>query len=175
MTLDELSKLTILKYPDPRLRTPCAPVTAFDDELAALARRMLELMKAAPGVGLAAPQVGEARRLFVMNLTGKPEDDQVFVNPEIEPLDGHKQAEEGCLSLPEVFVNVRRFARCRIRARDLAGELIEREAEELEARVWQHEADHLDGRLIIDKMSPSERIANKKLLKELEEQFARGK
>lgn len=175
VTAKELQSLVILKYPDPRLRKRCEPVTEFDEALRALAARMLELMKAAPGVGLAAPQVGVLRRMFVMNQTGEAKDDLVFVNPTIHDLSGAKEAEEGCLSLPEVFINVRRGLRCRIAAFDLDGEPFERSGEDLEARVWQHETDHLDGRLIVDKMGPTDRIANRKVLKELEQQFKGGR
>lgn len=174
MIARELEKLTILKYPDPRLRKKCAPVTEFDESLAALAARMLELMKAAPGVGLAAPQVGVLKRFFVANLTGEPGADQVYVNPEILDREGAHEAEEGCLSLPDIYVTVRRARKCRIRAQTLSGAPIDRVAEELEARVWQHEVDHLDGRLIIDKMGPSDQIATRKLLKSLEAQYAGG-
>jgi peptide deformylase len=164
----ELEKLSIVHYPDPCLRRVCEPVTEFDGEVAALARRMLELMHAGRGIGLAAPQVGVLKRLFVMNRTGEPEDDLIFVNPEIRDLHGSREAEEGCLSLPEIYVQVRRAARCRIIAQDLNGEPIEREGEDLLCRVWQHETDHLNGILILDRMGPSDKIATKKRLKELE-------
>jgi peptide deformylase len=171
VTATELQNLTIIKYPDPRLRQPCEPVVDFD-EARALAQRMLELMKAAPGVGLAAPQVGVPLRMFVMSMPDDTSGDKVFVNPTIHDVSGAKEAEEGCLSLPDIFVNVRRGLRCRITARTLDNQPIECNAEELEARVWQHEIDHLDGRLIIDKMGPGDRIATRKALRELEQQFA---
>ncbi len=174
MTAKELQSLKILKYPDPRLRKPCEPVVDFD-EARVLAERMLELMKAAPGVGLAAPQVGVLRRMFVVSMPDEESSDKVFVNPTIHNVSGAKEAEEGCLSLPDIFVNVRRGLRCRIIARTLDNQPIECDAEELEARVWQHETDHLDGRLIIDKMGPGDRIATRKALRELEQQFADGR
>jgi peptide deformylase len=164
----ELQELTIVHYPDPCLRKVCEPVTEFDDELAALAARMLELMHAGHGIGLAAPQVGLLKRMFVMNSTGEPTDDAVFVNPEIRDMHGSREAEEGCLSLPEIYVQVRRAARCRIVAQDLNGQPIELEGEDLQCRVWQHETDHLNGILILDRMGPSDRIATRKRLKELE-------
>lgn len=170
MTVD-LAELRILIYPDPRLRQVCKPVTRFDDDLAALADRMLELMHEAKGVGLAAAQVGVPLRLFVMNATGEPGDDLVLVNPELHDRQKTREAEEGCLSLPEVRVQVRRALRCRLTARNTAGDHLEAEAEDLAARVWQHEVDHLDGRLIIDRMSPSDAIATKKLLHDLEEKY----
>lgn len=166
--VSDLHKLTVVHYPDPCLRRVCAPVTEFDDRLAALAARMLELMHAGRGVGLAAPQVGVLKRLFVMNVSGRPEDDLVFVNPEIRDMHGSQEAEEGCLSIPQVYVRVRRAARCRIVAQDLKGRHVELTGQDALCRVWQHETDHLNGILILDRMGPSDQIATKKRLKELE-------
>ena len=166
-----LDKLTVIHYPDPRLRKPCAPVTRFDADLAAFATRMLELMHAGRGVGLAAPQVGVLKRMFVMNHTDDPKDDMVLINPEIRDMHGSREAEEGCLSLPEVYVHVRRASRCRVVAQDVRGEPFEREGEDLLGRIWQHETDHLNGILILDRMGPSERIATKKRLTELEAEY----
>ena len=164
----ELQKLTVIKYPDPRLAKICEPVTHFDGDLAALARRMLELMHTGRGIGLAGPQVGALKRIFVMNATGEEEDDMIFVNPEIRDMHGSREAEEGCLSLPELYVRVRRAPRCRIVAQNVYGEPLELEGEDLLCRVWQHETDHLNGILILDRMGPSDKIATKKRLKELE-------
>jgi peptide deformylase len=167
----EILPNTIVRYPDPRLRTRCEPIETFDGELAGLARRMLEIMKKGDGVGLAGPQVGVCRRIFVCNPTGKPEDDQVFVNPELSDLTGSEEGDEGCLSLPEVRVRVRRARRCRMKAFDLNGQPIDRLGEDLVARIWQHETDHLDGGLIIDRMDGTDKIANKKLLAQLEADY----
>lgn len=164
----DLNKLEILVYPDPRLRKRCAPVEEFNGRLAALAAKMIEMMRAARGVGLAAPQVGVLLRMFVANTTGKPDDDRVFVNPVIVEPEGAKEASEGCLSLPDVEVQVRRALRCRVRAYDLSGRPFECAGEELPARVWQHETDHLDGVLILDRMGPADKIATRKRLRELE-------
>lgn len=163
--------LSIVHYPDPRLRDTCAPVTGFGDELRAVADRMLDIMHELNGVGLAAPQVGLNYRLFTMNLTGRPEDDLVFVNPEIHDCEGSAEEEEGCLSLPGINVRVRRAMRCRLTAQDLDGNPIEVIAKDLPARCWQHETDHLNGVLIIDRMGPADRIATKKALKSLEETY----
>ncbi len=162
------SKLRIICYPDPRLRKACKPVEKFNADLAALAGRMLELMRAEQGIGLAAPQVGLQVSMFVCNVTGDPKDDRVFVNPKLTELSGEMDSQEGCLSIPDVTVTVRRAERCRISAKDLAGKPVELEGAELIARCWQHEIDHLNGRLIIDAMSESDRIANRRVLKELE-------
>lgn len=166
-----VDSLRILHYPDPRLRKKARPVERFDAELEALTRRMFELMYAAKGVGLAAPQVGVALRVFVMNPTAKPEDERVICNPKIR--DGHSpaEAEEGCLSLPGIHVQVRRPASCRLLAQDVSGNPIEEEGSDLLCRIWQHETDHLDGVLILDKMSPADEIATRKTLRALEAEF----
>lgn len=163
----------IVLYPDPILRRKCAPVEAIDDSLAALAERMLKLMHEGHGVGLAGPQVGVPRRLFVANPTGEAGDDRIYVNPVLEDLVGADEAEEGCLSIPEVRGVIRRARKCRIRAVDPSGQPIEEEAEGLLARIWQHETDHLDGRLIIDLMRSADQIANKRQLSWLEDKHRR--
>lgn len=170
MAADRLPNRIVL-YPDSRLRQKCAPVREFGEPLAALARRMIELMHANKGVGLAGPQVGVCERIFVCNPTGEPGDDRVFINPELSDLTGAVEGEEGCLSIPEVRVMVRRAKKCRIRGQDVAGEPVEAVAEDLLARIWQHETDHLDGRLIIDRMNPADKLANKKPLAQLEADF----
>lgn len=168
----ELETLTIIKYPDPRLRKICEPVERFDDALRALAARMVELMNRAEGIGLAAPQVGVLKQLFVCAVIGKPSEYLVFVNPTLADLDGPTEsAEEGCLSIPDVNVTIRRPIKCRIDALDLEGNPVAYEASELMARCWQHECDHLNGRLIVDRMSPADRVANRRALKRLESRF----
>jgi peptide deformylase len=167
----ELSTLRILHYPDPRLRTPCQTVTDFSPQLAALAARMLEMMKAAKGVGLAAPQVGAMLRMFVMNTTPEPENARIYVNPVIRNPAGTTEAEEGCLSIPNVNAQIRRASRCTLTAQDLQGRTVELEGADLTARVWQHETDHLNGVLILDRMGPGDKIAARKALKSLEDAF----
>jgi peptide deformylase len=170
----DASKLRILHYPDPRLRQRAQPVSAFDESLKALVERMYALMGADKGVGLAATQLGVAQRLVVMNATGQPGDQRVLVNPVIHEPHGSFEAEEGCLSLPGVNVQIRRAQRCRVVAQDLDGNPVEIEAQDLLARVCQHEIDHLNGVLIIDRMGPSDRIAARKTLRALEEQSRSG-
>lgn len=167
----ELDKLQIIHYPDPRLRVQCEPITTFDEHLKALADHMLEIMKAGNGVGLAAPQLGLPVRMFVMNHTGEDKDAQVFVNPEIHDPRGNAEREEGCLCVPGVYVQVRRATHCRIVAQDLNGKSVELEGENMLCRVWQHETDHLNGILILDRMGPSDRIATRKQLRELQEAY----
>ena len=171
MTGSKIPALTIIRYPDPRLRRACAPVETFNDDLKSLAGRMLELMKQADGIGLAAPQVGVLRRLFVCDVPGTTGGPIAFANPVLTDLQGEDAAEEGCLSIPEVTVTVKRATRCRIEALDLDGQPITLEGVDLAARCWQHECDHLDGRLIVDRMSEADRIANRRALKRLESRF----
>ena len=122
--------------------------------------------------GLAASQVGMLWRIFVMNATGEEKDNLVFVNPVLSQQDGLAEAEEGCLSLPGINVSVRRARRCRIDAQDLKGNPITFEDDDLLCRCWQHEVDHLNGVLLIDRMGPTDRIATRKTLKGLEEGYA---
>ena len=163
----KLDKLRIVTYPDPILKKTCIEITDFGPRLKALADRMLELMLGAKGVGLAAPQVGILARMFVCNVTGEPDDNLVCFNPTFAELSGAGEAEEGCLSLPGVTVTMRRATHAVMRAQDATGSVFELTGEDLRARIWQHEADHLDGRLIIDNMSATDEIANRRVLKQL--------
>jgi peptide deformylase len=164
--------LSIIFYPDPRLRKVSEPVTVFDDNLAALAARMTALMHAERGVGLAAPQVGVNVRMFVTNHTGQPGDDRVVVNPRFEDAEGGEIDEEGCLSLPKIRAEVDRATRLRLIAQDVRGHPYEQIGEDFLARIWQHEFDHLNGVMLIDRMSTVARMAARKKLKELEADFA---
>src|SRR3954454_9964451 len=146
-------ELKIVHYPDPRLRKASASVESFDERLRALVTRMLELMREAKGVGLAAPQVGENIRMFVMNPTGDAGDDRIYVNPVLsEPGEGEEEAEEGCLSLPGINTDIWRTKRLRLDAQDLEGKPITDTQTGFIARIWQHEIDHLNGTLITDRM-----------------------
>lgn len=161
--------LRIVLYPDDPLtrRAELVPETRFGPRLASFARRMLERMEASDGVGLAAPQVGRAWRMFVMR---EPEGEpMIFVNPEILFMDGEQTGEEGCLSLPGLFGPVTRAMRVRVRARDAKGQPFEHEAEGFAARIIQHEYDHLDGVVFIDRMDVFSREA---ALREWEQQRA---
>lgn len=143
----------ILHYPDKRLRTPGAKVEKFDASLHTLIEDMAETMYAAPGVGLAAPQIGESIRLFIVDIaTGddEPSDLRVFVNPEIVERHGDITWEEGCLSFPGIHEEIDRSERVKVRAQDRDGKVFELEAEGLLAVAIQHELDHLDGKLMVD-------------------------
>lgn len=148
-------KLKIVKYPEPVLSLPGEPVTEFDAELASLAENMFETMYASQGIGLAAPQVAVSKRLTVIDLSqGKdPEQKIVLVNPEVIFREGRQYEEEGCLSFPEIREKVVRASQVRVRAQDLNGKWFEMDGEELLARAFQHEIDHLDGVLFIFRMS----------------------
>lgn len=154
-----MAVLTILHYPDPRLRERAEPVRAVDSAIAALVSDMAETMYAAPGVGLAAPQVGVSKRIFVIDIADEdePSDLKVFINPEILHQDGAITWKEGCLSFPDVAEEIRRAERVRVRALGLDGEPFELEAEGLLAVAIQHENDHLDGVLMVDKLSAIKR------------------
>jgi peptide deformylase len=146
----------ILHYPDKRLRTPGKPVERFDDELRALVDDMAETMYAAPGVGLAAPQIGVSLRLFVVDVAvadDAPSDLRVFINPEFIEQVGESTYEEGCLSFPGIHESIERAERVCVRALDVNGEPFELEADGLLAIAIQHEYDHLDGKLLVDRLS----------------------
>jgi peptide deformylase len=167
MTVD-VARLRILHYPAAPLRAGAEPIETIDDTVAAVAARMLELMHEADGAGLAAPQVGLPWRMFVTKADDR-RPDLVYVNPALGALDPEIGVrEEGCLSLPGITAEVRRPASATMTALDLQGSEFTLRDDGLLARVWQHEVDHLNGVLIVDKMTPMDRIANRKPLKELE-------
>lgn len=161
--------LPIRLYPDPVLRVRCPEVTEFGPELARLAADMVETMIAAPGVGLAAPQVGVERRLAVVDLSvGKdPQQLHVLVNPRLLEQEGETGEVEGCLSLPGITDKVDRPLRVRVAAQDLAGNPLEIEAEDWLARALCHEIDHLDGVLFTDRLRGLRRERARRQLKRL--------
>jgi peptide deformylase len=164
---------TILEYPDPRLRTRAEPVTRFDAALGTLIDDMFETMYAAPGIGLAATQVDVHKRLIVIDLSKEHDQPLVLINPEILAREGEANTEEGCLSVPGIFDEVKRAAKVRVRAHDRNGEVFERDFEDILAVCIQHEMDHLDGKLFVDYLSDlkRERI-RKRLDKERRERTA---
>jgi len=168
-------ELKILKFPDPRLRRIAEAVDEIDDGMRDRINEMLKLMREDHGIGLAAPQVGWNVRLFVMNLTGREDDDVVLINPEITSRKGKETAEEGCLSLPKVYAKVVRPAVISVKGRVLDGSEVEFEADGLLARCLQHEFDHLDGVLFIDKLTSARKRSVKGGLKRLQEEYAKAK
>ena len=168
-------QLKIVHYPDPALRVRCDPVSTEAltlpgelEKLAALARRMGQILIEQKGVGLAAPQVGLTTRLFIVNLTGEPGKEKAYINPQLERLVGQVESEEGCLSIPQVNVPVLRGTEATVRALGLDGKPFQEKAEGLLARAWQHEIDHLNGRLILDYMSAESKLVNRRAIQELE-------
>ena len=164
--------MPILRYPDARLRQKCADVTEFDQRLHKLVADMTDTMYANDGAGLAAIQVGEPLRMFIIEpeVAGRPHTEPavVFCNPQIVEISDEAQTgDEGCLSFPGVFVPVKRGMRARVRAQDVNGNFFEVEGSALFARALQHESDHLIGRLLIDMVGPVKReIIKRKMKKE---------
>jgi len=149
----------ILVYPDPRLREMAEPVAEVDDSIRALVEDMAETMYAAPGVGLAANQIGVLKRVFVIDIADdeEPSNLMVFINPEIIDTTGTQTYQEGCLSFPGGSEEIKRAERVRVKALDLNGKPFELDAEGLLAVAIQHENDHLNGVLMIDKLGPLKR------------------
>lgn len=168
---------TILHYPETLLKQKSQPVTEFNAELKQLADDMVETMYDAPGVGLAAPQVGELKRLIIVDCSGKDEPDDliVAVNPEIISSEGDSLEEEGCLSVPGFWASVKRCSRATMRYQDVEGNTHERSGEGLLAVCMQHEIDHLNGILFVDRLSPLKRsMFKKKYMKMMKEQEAQN-
>jgi peptide deformylase len=169
--------LEIVQYPHPALRYASRPITEIDDSLRATIRAMFDLMYAAKGIGLAANQVAVPFRFFVLNLTADAEQkdkEQVFINPEIIKRHSSVEDEEGCLSIPGLYAQVRRAKRIRVRAFDLDGNPVEYDAEELFSRAVQHEADHLEGKLFIDYLEPLVRYSHDEKLRDFELQHRKS-
>lgn len=161
--------LKVVVYPDPVLKKHAREVTQFDPWLKSAVEKMKDLMEQEEGVGLAAPQVGLSLRFFVWSPTGKATDARALVNPVFTAAeDTQEEGEEGCLSLPDIRTKVMRYKRIRVEAVDEFGAPISLELADYPARIVQHETDHLDGTLILDRMSPLAKIANRKKIKELE-------
>jgi peptide deformylase len=171
-----MARLQILEYPDPRLRTKAKPVEVFDAALARQVEDMFETMYMAPGIGLAATQVDFHKRLIVMDVSEGKNEPQVFCNPEILTREGVGITEEGCLSVPGVFDEVKRAVTIRARAQDAKGKVFEVELEGLAAVCLQHEMDHLEGKLFVDYLSDlkRERI-RKKLDKDRKERAGKAR
>lgn len=150
--------MEIVLYPDERLKTECAPVESFDAELREFAEHLAHTCAGGPGaVGIAAPQVGVLKRLCIVDATKarRPVENHghlILVNPEITDWSGYEVGREGCLSVPEYTGNVIRAQKIRLKARDLSGKPLEFEMEGFEARIAQHELDHLDGVLFLDRL-----------------------
>ena len=159
----------IVKLGDPVLEKPSAAVTTFDDELKKLVEDMFESMYAARGVGLAAPQIGISKRIAVVDVTFKEDSGAkvVLINPEIIRKEGRQRGTEGCLSIPEFREEVTRAKTVTVRAQDLSGKFFERTGEDLLARAFLHETDHLNGKLYISHVSALKRDLIKRKIRKL--------
>jgi peptide deformylase len=164
--------LAIVTYPSDILSQRAGEVTVFDESLRTIAQQMFQTMYDSQGVGLAAPQVGLAIRLCVIHVPEDPHGELALVNPEIVHAEGRQNGEEGCLSFPGIFVDVQRAMRVRVRYQDLDGRPQELEGEGLMARALQHEIDHLNGVLLVDKMTTIQRLANRRSLEMLRRRTA---
>lgn len=169
-----MSILTILEFPDPKLRTVAKPVKQVDDRIRKLVDDMLETMYHANGIGLAATQIDVHEQIIVMDVSEERDQPQVFINPEVEILHGEQKRswEEGCLSVPGFYESVERPENVRARALDRDGNPFELEPDGLMAVCIQHEMDHLNGRLFVDYLSPLKRNRIRRKLEKLHRQQA---
>jgi peptide deformylase len=165
----EPGALKLVVYPEPVLKKVAGDVRQFDAWLAAVVERMKDLMVENKGVGLAGPQVGLPLRIFVAAESAKREDAKVYINPVLTDERGSEEGEEGCLSLPNIRIKVPRFTHVRVEALDERGQPFAENLVDYAARIIQHENDHLDGILLLDRMSPVAKLANRRKVKELEE------
>ncbi len=169
--------MKIVKYPHPALRAKCRPLTTLDESVRTTAAQMLDLMYSAEGLGLAAPQVALDFQMIVINFVGDPNDKEaelVAINPVIVDAKGGEKDREGCLSFPELFQDIRRFKTVTVRYYGLDGNLHEMVCSDLAARIWQHEIDHLNGALFIDKMGPLAKMSSKRALEDFIADFESG-
>lgn len=159
-----MARLAVLEYPDPRLRTRAEPVTVFGAELGALIEDLLETLYASQAIGLAATQVNVHQRVIVIDVSGDASDPQVFINPTIMAHSGLGMVEEGCLSVPGVNDSVRRWLCTTVRTADRNGHVCERDLEGVLAVCLQHEIDHLNGMLFVDRLPWLRRLRARRVL-----------
>ena len=168
-----MARLPIIEFPDPRLRTVARPVAEVDTRIRQLIDDMFETMYEAPGIGLAATQVDVHERLLVLDVSEDKGDPMVFINPEVLEAEGSQVYQEGCLSVPGIYADVKRAEKIRVRALDRDGQPFELSAEGLLAVCIQHEMDHLAGKVFVDYLSPLKReLVRKKLAKQRREDAA---
>lgn len=163
----DIDKCKMTRFPAPVLRGKAAPVETIDDSIRKLVEKMTDLMIEHKGIGLAAPQAGVGLRLFIISLTGTRDNVRVYINPTVTGLGDLEEAEEGCLSVPGVWTRIRRHKRASVTATDLDGRPFSDEGEGLYARALQHEYDHIEGLVIVNRMSATARIAHRRELKKL--------
>ena len=160
-----MALLTLRHFPDPCLRETAQPVTVFDDELKTFVTDMTETMYAERGIGLAAPQVGVCKRVFIVDVSENRDQPMALINPEFIQCDGEMMMMDGCLSLPESYTETQRYSAVTVRYQDINGAEHTLEAEGLQAGCLQHEIDHLNGKLFIDHLSPLKRQRIEKKVK----------
>ena len=165
----DFKKCRMTFYPSQVLAKPSKPVEKIDEDIRKLADRMIDIMIERKGIGFAAPQVGIPLRLFIISLDGTREHVKVYVNPVVTPSGKIISNEEGCLSVPGIYTNIRRYEAATVTATDLDGGKFTQQAEGLYARALQHEYDHIEGITIASRMGVTAKIMNRKRLKELEE------
>jgi peptide deformylase len=165
----------LTRFPAPVLSRAAEPVAKIDDNIRRIAEKMIDIMLENKGLGLAGPQAGLPLRIFVVCLDGKRENAKVYINPTLIPDAQLVPMEEGCLSLPGIFTKVRRYKKCTIKATGLDGREFTEEAEGMLARAFQHECDHLDGVMIINRIGEVAKIAFRARLKELKKLYGKTK
>jgi peptide deformylase len=168
------NKYQITRYPAEVLKNGTKRIAKIDDEIRALADRMKDIMVEQKGVGLAGPQAGVPLAIFVVSVDGTKENARVYINPQITPSGEAEVSEEGCLSLPGIWAKIKRYNKCSVKATDLDGKEFVEEGEGLLARAFQHESDHLEGRLIVDRLGTAAKISVRGRLKELREDFEKS-
>lgn len=167
--------MEIVTYPNPILMQKALPIEEINDKICQIAQEMLDTMYEACGIGLAAPQIGLSKRLVVIDTMGNKTGERVFINPQIIEERGEIIEEEGCLSFPGVMGKVMRSQYVTVIAYNLKGKKLKIKAEGLLSRAWQHEIDHINGRLFIELMTPASRIANKQKIREFELAYQNNK
>ncbi len=167
-----MANLDILEFPDPRLRTVARPVEVFDAELGRLINDMFETMYSAQGIGLAATQVNVHQQLLLIDISETRDEPHVYINPRVIESEGSETCEEGCLSVPGIYAEVSRAEKICISAQDPKGNFFEEELDGMHAVCFQHEMDHLKGKLFVDYLSPlKQRMVRKKLEKQRKQEI----
>jgi peptide deformylase len=166
----DVDKCEITFYPARVLSKRAQPVEKVDESIGRLVEKMTDIMIERKGVGLAAPQAGVPLRLFIISLTGTRDNVRAYVNPTVTPHGDLDEAEEGCLSVPGVWAKIRRYKKATVTATDLEGKEFTEEAEGLHARALQHEYDHIEGTVIVNRMGQAAKIAHRRQLKKLTEE-----
>jgi peptide deformylase len=169
--MPDFEKCCLTRFPALVLAQVTKPIEEITDDIRTLAGKMIDIMLETKGVGLAGPQVGVNLRIFVATPDGTEENAKVYINPKIELSGPLETCEEGCLSLPGIYAKIKRYKNCSITATDLDGKTFTEQAEGLAGRIFQHEIDHLEGTLIKDRMGQVARIAARKRLKHLQDQY----